>query len=401
LERCLSSLVVFILFFSTFLEAITFKVASYNLENLFDLKYNGGEYSEYIPNSHNWNRKTLKIKLKNLSEVICEVDADIIALQEVENLNSLKLLKKTLNYYGCYYKYFAITSKPTSSTQVAILSRFKIEYSKDIRVPKKGLRDILEVKFIIDNYPFYIFINHWKSKRGKKDISLLSAKTLKKRLKNFRGEEYILIGDFNSNYNEYRLSNILNVSNRVCNLNRNGHYNLWYELPIYQRWSYNFYGKKQGLDNILISPSLLDGKRIDYIRGSFNRFKAKYLFHKKKGYILRWVYKKGKHKGVGYSDHLPIYAKFSTKPFIYPNCLISDGDIKTLKSKELRLPIRLKAKVIEVSKNSAYIADSSGKIKIFGLDRELRVGESYTFIIYKTTIYKGEFEVVDFNIEKG
>ena len=30
-----------------------FKVASYNVENLFDMQYNGTEYKEYIPNNEN------------------------------------------------------------------------------------------------------------------------------------------------------------------------------------------------------------------------------------------------------------------------------------------------------------------------------------------------------------
>jgi len=47
-----------------------FKIASYNVENIFDLKYDGTEYKEYIPNTNtNWNKKTYTIKLKNISKV--------------------------------------------------------------------------------------------------------------------------------------------------------------------------------------------------------------------------------------------------------------------------------------------------------------------------------------------
>ena len=76
-------------FFS--LHAQDFKVASYNVENLFDLKHDGTEYREYIPNTKsNWNKKTYNIKLKNISKVINELDADIIALQEIESKKALK-----------------------------------------------------------------------------------------------------------------------------------------------------------------------------------------------------------------------------------------------------------------------------------------------------------------------
>jgi len=408
LEICLNRLKLIpitTLFVVSLLGATDFKIATYNVENLFDLKFNGSEYREYIPNYYNWNIKTLRLKLKNISEVICEIDADIIGLQEIENLNALKLLQKTLKYYGCPYRYYAITNKSTTATEVAILSRFKIENFKILKVPKKSLRDILEVKIVIDKTPLFIFINHWSSKRNRV-VSSISAKILKRRLKELKNKEYILLGDFNSNYNEDRLAKILNANRRVCQISPNSfsHYNLWYELPIYQRWSYNFYGKKEGLDNILIAPTLMDGKRVEYIKGSFNRFKPKYLFHKR-GYILRWAYKNGKHLGVGYSDHLPLYAKFSTtKPFKFPNCNITDSNITALKKTNIRLPVRLKKiEVIELKeKNIAYIKDKSGEIKIFGVDvnNNLKKGGLYDIVVYKITKYRGEIEIVDFEIEK-
>jgi len=196
LEICLSRFWITLLVVVSTLEATDFKIASYNLENLFDLTLNGNEYRQYIPNRHGWNSKTLKIKLRNLSEVICEIDADIIALQEVENREALLLLQKSLKYYGCNYQYSTTTAKNTSSVQVALLSRFKIYSSKTIEVPKEGYRDILEVKFNIDGKPLYIFVNHWKSKRGGR-VSLLSGRVLKDRLKIWVGKRVYSNWDFN------------------------------------------------------------------------------------------------------------------------------------------------------------------------------------------------------------
>ena len=46
-------------------------IATYNVENLFDLKKSGFEYDEYIPNGvSEWNQKNYDIKLKNISKVI-------------------------------------------------------------------------------------------------------------------------------------------------------------------------------------------------------------------------------------------------------------------------------------------------------------------------------------------
>ena len=57
---------------------------------------------------------------------------------------------------------------------------------------------------------------------------------------------------------------------------------------------------------------MFDKKGIDYIKNSFGVFKPSYLF--KNGSIYRWqrVGGYGKFTGKGYSDHLPIYALFST-----------------------------------------------------------------------------------------
>ncbi|DAB38700.1 MAG TPA: hypothetical protein CFH83_04755 [Sulfuricurvum kujiense] len=62
---------------------------------------------------------------------------------------------------------------------------------------------------------------------------------------------------------------------------------------------------------MIISPSLADGKGIEYVRGSFNRYDPDYLFYK--GKVYRWQQSRKypkHHLGEGYSDHLPIYALF-------------------------------------------------------------------------------------------
>ena len=395
-------LLVFIFSISYSLE---FKVASYNVENLFDMHYNGTEYREYIPHKHNWTNSILNKKLTNISEVICEIDADIIGLQEIENRNALKLLQTSLKYYGCNYKYSAITHKRKSAIEVAILSKIPIKNHKDIIVTKSlGTRNILEVKFIIDNNPIYIYVNHWNSKRSPDSKRIISAKALKKRLLSLPTKsEYIILGDFNTNYSEERVNSVLNSINiRENNLSEDifSHYNLWLEEPIYKRWSYNFYGKKQALDAIFIPYSLIDGKGIDYINNSFSIFKKSYLFHKR-GYILRWEYKKGRHKGVGYSDHLAIYAKFSTRVYIKQNSTVRLSSIKKLLEKNIKLPIKLKqVRVIKSFKKGVNIKEVLSKdiIPIFGINPKLLLGEIYDIIVYKRKFYNGRYEITDYSI---
>ncbi|MBU1668407.1 hypothetical protein KKC13_08290 [bacterium] len=411
--------------FPFLLNATELKIASYNVENLFDMVHDGSEYKEYIPNQHHWTHANLNKKLLNLSEVICDINADIIGLQEVENENVLKLLQKTLRSVGCFYKYSTMTHKKNSAIQVALLSKIPIQYSNEIVVSQKlGYRNILEVKFMIEKNPFFIYVNHWNSKRLAESTRMVSARALRNRLAILMKErDYILLGDFNSNYNEYQhiepkhndthgetgINHILQttISDKLVeekNMKSKNfqHYNLWLELPNFQRWSHNFFGKKQGLDAIVLPPSLFDGKGLDYVNDSFKVLKPSYLFHKN-AYINRWQYKYERHLGKGYSDHLPIMATFSTQPYIFDDKrqIRTMGSIEDLYVKEISNSLYLKeVKVILKRAHHAIIKQSKNGRAIFVYGAEgLDEGASYDIVVHKTKTYKGLHEIVDFSIE--
>ena len=310
------------------------KIASYNVDNLFDFNYDGTEYEEYIPNHHNWTKAIFEKKMKHTVRVLCELDADVIGLQEVENEHTLKLLQKALNRSGCGYRYSAITHNK-GAINVALLSKVDIKRVKYIKVSySKRDRDILEVT--LDTSPkLKIFVNHWKSKAHPESQRVKYAKALIKRLKELpKGSEYIILGDFNSDYNECSvIEPKFNDTNGICgvdillrtyinhkmnklqdDIKDSGlyHYNLWSEVDAHKRWSHDFYGKKGSLDSIIIPKTLNDDIGWFYERGTFKVFKKGYLFKRNRVNSLnRWEYKHGKHTGRGYSDHLPIYAIFS------------------------------------------------------------------------------------------
>jgi endonuclease/exonuclease/phosphatase family metal-dependent hydrolase len=338
-----------------------FRVATYNVENLFDLEYSGGEYKEYIPNSASkWNKENYQKKLKNIAFVVSKVNADIIAFQEIENKKALLDLKNEIKRKGLFYKYYAIAdskqkrNKKTSVT-TTLLSKFPIESISEVVVSNHPMtRNILEVGVKIDDEVVYIFVNHWKSKSGGESRRIKSAEALQKRLEQLPNETpYILLGDFNSNYNEYQtfikskhlndsdgktgINHTLNTievldwditvkfkkmfgieidmkdveKNSVSNQSGNElHYNLWHELQEEDRWSYLYGKKKETLDNMIVSKGLLDGKGVEYIDNSFRVFRTNGVLNHK-GKVYRWQKNKMKqHLGKGFSDHLPIYADF-------------------------------------------------------------------------------------------
>lgn len=301
------------------------KIASYNVENLFDLHKSGYEYTEYIPNTKaNWNKKTYKIKLQNIAKVIKDINADIIALQEIESLQALKDLRFTLKQKGLYYQYYKIADKKNTTIKVALLSKLPFTYTHEVPVTSSyAYRNILEAKIKVATHDLYLFVNHWKSKSGPESKRIISAKALKKRVSEI-GEDknIIIIGDFNSDYEEYikfknkrrhndtgdktGLNHILksiNKSNRYF-------YNLWYDIQEKERWTYIFRGKKEALDNILVSPSLLEKKNLQYKSSSIHSYKPSYLLKGKSIYRWKTTWKKPRrHKGKGYSDHLAVIAE--------------------------------------------------------------------------------------------
>jgi len=327
--------VLVLLLFTRLIGEEHLKIATYNVENLFDLQRSGHEYREYIPNSKSqWNLKNYNIKLKNIAKVIHDMDADILALQEIESLQALKDLRFTLKRQGVYYPYYKIANYKETTVKVALLSKIPFIYTHEVAVQSSyKYRNILEAKFTINKRDLYLLVNHWKSKAGPESMRIVSAKKLLKRVKEL-GEKknIILLGDFNSDYQE----NILFIRKRRHNdtdgitgindilgtkehtktayytkLENYEFYNLWYDTTKEKRYSYIFRGKKEAMDSILISSSLLNKEGISYRHHSIESFNKKYL--RKGKAIYRWQMSRKKprvHRGKGYSDHLAVTAEF-------------------------------------------------------------------------------------------
>ncbi len=417
----------FLLFFVSTLvvDAKDFSVASYNVENLFDLQKDGTEYEEYTPNTKLWNKTSLNKKLDNIAQVLRDLDADIVALQEIETQKALEnLLHRVPNY-----KYYKFIKKETSSVGVALISKFPIMKSSAIDVDKfdKNSRDILKATVLIDQKEFIIYVNHWRSKRAVESKRIIYATALNKDIKSLpKNKDYIIAGDLNSNYNEYhtfKFDNNLNDTSGITGINQilnttieqnfvkkatmceypqKVHYNLWFELKTKDRFSSIYKMEQQTPDNILLPRALFDKKGISYIDKSFYVFNPPYLY--KGDYLNRWnIY-----KAQGYSDHLPIVAKFSTSlqnyDFVTQQKLqvidtlynfeqISDFDLE-------EIVVIYKNKKIAIVKHLDQTL-SQRAIVIFNPPAELEVGGVYNFTVEALEVYNGLKEIKTIsNIEK-
>ena len=414
-----------------------FKVATYNVENLFDAEYVGTEYDDYRQ-SHNWTKRMVEIKLDHVAEVICDLDADILGLQEIENVQVLEQLKKRLSRVGCGYRYSAITNKKDATIQVALLSKLPIQKQKELQVSySPRVRNILEVEVRVDGEPLQIFVNHWKSRayQGVESKRMKYAKVLKKRLDSLPvSRAYIILGDFNTDYDAHlNLENKINDTEGKTGLHhslgvvdgntlvdesdmlkgsKDLHYTLWPELELDQRWNTKFYGKKGTADHIVLPSTLFDRKGVEYVNNSFKVFRKGYLFTKR-GYIYRWQYKKGKHRGKGYSDHLPVYAYFDTKPYVPGSDKIAVKSKKEVKNIEyfytqetLKNDIMIEdAVVVWKSRGNALVKQTKqGRgIFLYACASQLKEGMKYDLLVRAMKDYKGLKELTHVYIvkEKG
>ncbi|MDC0932274.1 endonuclease/exonuclease/phosphatase family protein [Arcobacteraceae bacterium] len=409
---------LFVFIYTLQLYSLDFKVASYNVENFFDLYYDKTEYKEFIPHTKYWNKTSFNNKLNNISRTIKDLDADILALQEIESQKVIDaILKKNQNY-----KYFIFHKNKNTAIGLALLSKYKITSSIPIVVDKNDIysRDILKVNLLIDNKPLIVYVNHWRSKRAKESKRIVYAMALKKELDKQQNNDYIILGDLNSNYNEYqtfkydkKLNDTFNITgiNQILNTTYNGnlirkvdtitlreqvHFNTWLEISKNKRFSTKYKNNNNTPDNILLSKALFDNKNISYINNSFNVFKPNYLFKKKR--IFRW----NKYRNNGYSDHLPIYAYFSSKRQKYdfikkkPFHLNINNTINHLYEVEQISDYELKnVTIIYKAKNIIIVKQTKNDkaIMLYKPSFELKIGFNYDFTVDKIDEYNGLKEI--------
>ena len=122
----------------------------------------------------------LKLKLRETAEVLQKLDADFVALEEVENVGVLEQLNKTLPE-AYPYLFLVEGNDKGRGIDVGYLSRIPVDETvshADYDLPDRyGVsrsyrfsRDCLEVRLATDP-PLTIFVNHFKSQMGSKKTS--------------------------------------------------------------------------------------------------------------------------------------------------------------------------------------------------------------------------------------
>jgi exonuclease III len=352
--------------YSIFLQEKTYTIASYNLQNFWDANPNNTpeewekylrtlpknerknlkhiQYQDYSQKKSNWySPYILKAKIDNIIKVLelCKYP-DIVALQEIESANNKSevfetryddkhTFKSKLQELG--YKYFLIGPQdpynPVSVT-TAFISKIEIKNKAPIIIEfsphNSSARDLQVVELRLPRERVLLFNNHWKSKRGASSSIIREhiATELKHRIeferKNKIQTHIIVLGDLNSSHFESPLNTLGTTGNERLMLNKKSPllYNLWFELEEKSRWEHSFDGTRSTLSHILISDSLYQDRGFRYLNQSFRvvgqERPEKNTLLSADGQPFRWqiqnYYSFSYHIGKGYSDHLPLLAKF-------------------------------------------------------------------------------------------
>lgn len=283
------------------LEAKTIQIMSYNVENLFDTKHDEGKNDwSFLPKdtpgkkeecdkergkfrkvecyNADWTNEKLENKLLQIVDVLTKERKtlpDFLGLIEVENKEVVERLAKKLGYEN-----IEITNSPDKrGVDVALLYKSNKEIKKISRaehvVPVDyPTRNILEVEFLIKDYPLTFFINHWPSLANPDSWRVKSAEVLAKRTKEILlanpKMNVIAMGDFNTiDRNDPHpfktvlfkenlfFDSILQVKSELKKKLPEGSY----YYPPKDEWSY--------LDHIFYTSLLQDGQDLEIDLSSF------------------------------------------------------------------------------------------------------------------------------------
>ena len=235
-------------------QGVPFRLATWNAHNYFDAI--DDRYADQVPGAPEVERKTQQLAL-----ALRQINADAIALQEVEKRALLEQLAQASGYR---YALLVEGNDQVRGIYVALLSRHKpvgfrshkndaLPYVEGNRRDVRFSRDCLEVH-LGPPLPMVILVNHLKSKVGRGKSS-----ELKRRAQALRLQEVVLelrrsqpsrpvavVGDMNDDPDSWPLEP----------LTRPPLVDPFRALPLQQRYTLKHRGKGVALDHILLTPDL-------------------------------------------------------------------------------------------------------------------------------------------------
>ena len=306
--------------FITLLLTSFFTFVELNCENLFDTNPDSVKQDEEFQPAaiRRWTRRRYWRKLDNIAqEILSTCDdkiPDMVALCEVENDTVLYDLTNRSLLRGANYDYIMTSSPDLRGINVALLFSpysFMPIHSHSIRIePVKGMRPTLDILYVngMNNAgdTLHIFVVHAPSRYGgeryTRPFRLAVADRLCESVDSILSanpDAHILIaGDFNDEADSPVMNRI--YQHRLHNITQNA------RGLNGVRGTYRYQGKWSSIDHILSSPSLYERLDTAYIHAPLFLLEKEPAYG---GFRPRRTYKGLKYQS-GYSDHLPLVARF-------------------------------------------------------------------------------------------
>lgn len=315
------------------------KVVSWNIQNFFNDVRDGSEYRDFVPKEGGggWNTGNYHARLRRTGPVIDRLEADILALMEVEKKDVLERINQELSRP---LPYIVLVEQEGMPVNVGVMSRFPIARSAAHSVPSleggPPQRNILEIQISLgdrerEEPTLFLLVNHWKSRReGRRRTEgqrIASAGILAQRIDTLlqmdSGALILVCGDFNEGPNDYRpgepaallplsvykdrIGSIYLTDTEELGVLAPGRVSLF--SPWLRKWSgegtlakpgsYFFRGSWAALDQFLLGPAFLDEAGWEYADFQVETM-SPLLNHK--GLPNRF----SRRSNRGYSDHLPV-----------------------------------------------------------------------------------------------
>lgn len=305
-----------------------FTFVQLNCENLFDCEHDSlKQDTEYSADGlRHWNRGRYWQKLTNISKEILacsskndrglEVVPDLVALCEIENDSVAHYLTKRSLLRNAGYE-FVITSSPdVRGIDVALLyspSSFRLITTHSIGIrPPEGMRPTRDILYVAGEVAsgdtLHVFVVHapsrFSGKRATEPYRMLVARRLQQSIDSIRAistdPKIIVSGDFNDESHDKAPQFLAGNGLTDISVGIKGAHGA--------KGSYKYQGQWQTIDHIFVSRPVKERLIECVVNDMTFLLEQDSKFGGVKPLRTFWGYR---YQG-GYSDHLPLVARFRT-----------------------------------------------------------------------------------------
>ncbi|MBF9253795.1 endonuclease/exonuclease/phosphatase family protein [Pontibacter sp. 172403-2] len=304
-------------------------IVFYDTENLYDTANDPATAGDnaYTPDGRlEWTQEKYEQKIKNIAAVLKATGGgngpELIGLSGIENKKVLQDLVSSEALRKSKYSIIHYDMAGGRALDVALLYKpkaFKPTAQQSIKINNGGAADapgeILQVNGELQGFPVTIFVTQWPARaRGRQgdNEQRAAAATLRKEIAALQAADkdarILVLGDFGANPDTNVMQKVLKATGRPNPYYYQELFNTFYVPYVSGMGSYYSRGDFRMPDQILISKSLVNGRGLEYVRGSaiiHNPEKIKFLYGKYKNTPLPTF--SGTTYFGGYSDHFPVY----------------------------------------------------------------------------------------------